>query len=249
MMPALVFFDIDKTLSASKQPLSPEMANVLTELLSRTNVAIISGGSFGQFREQIINQLPEGARLAHLFILPTSGAALYAYMEGAWKPVYEEHLTDAQAQKVRAAIETAIHETGLIDLSAASYGDRIEFRGAQVTLSALGQQAPIAEKEAWDPDGFKKRTLRDAIAPMLPDFDVKMGGSTSIDVTLHGINKAYGVRKLSEYRSLLISDMLYIGDALYEGGNDEVVKQTGIRTQQVKDPEDTMHVIRELLVA
>jgi len=249
MMPALVFFDIDKTLSASKQPLSPEMAQVLSQLLARTNVAIISGGSFGQFSEQIIKRLPADARFEHLFILPTSGAALYAFTEGAWKPVYEERLTDAQMHKIQAAIETAMGETGLIDPHTPSFGERIEFRGAQVTLSALGQQAPIAEKEAWDPDGMKKRILRDAIAPMLPDFDVKIGGSTSIDVTLHGINKAYGVRKVSQFRSLLIEDMLYIGDALYAGGNDEVVKQTGIRTQQVTDPEDTLHVIHELLAA
>ncbi|KND51025.1 MAG: phosphomannomutase [Parcubacteria bacterium C7867-007] len=246
-MPALIFFDIDKTLTSSKQPLTPEMAALLTQLLERTNVAIISGGAFAQFREQIINQLPQSACFERLYILPTSGAALYTYQNGAWKPVYEEHLTDAQAVKIRAAIETAIQETGVIDLGTPSFGDRIEFRGAQVTLSALGQQAPIAEKEGWDPDASKKRILRDAIAPMLPEFDVKTGGSTSIDVTLQGVNKAYGVRKVSEIGSFLISDMLYIGDALYVGGNDEVVKETGIRTHQVSDPDDTMRVIQELL--
>lgn len=248
MMPVLVFFDLDKTLALSKQPLSDEMAKLIAELLMHTNVAVISGGAIAQLKEQVVNRLPAGALLEHLFILPTSGAALYAYSDGTWTPVYEEHLTDAQAQTVRTAIETAIDETGLIDEHTPAYGDRIEFRGAEVTLSALGQQAPIAEKEAWDPDGSKKTMLRDAIAPMLPDFDVKTGGSTSIDVTLKGINKAYGVRKMSEYRSLLITDMLYIGDALYPGGNDEVVKETGIQTQEVKDPEDTMHVIKELLL-
>ncbi|KND49722.1 MAG: phosphomannomutase [Parcubacteria bacterium C7867-008] len=247
-MPALIFFDIDKTLTSSKQPLTPEMAALLGQLLERTNVAIISGGAFAQFREQIINQLPHGVCLERLYILPTSGAALYTYRDGMWKPVYEEHLTDAQTIKIKDAIETAIRETSVIDLSVPSFGDRIELRGAQVTLSALGQQAPIAEKEAWDPDASKKRILRDAIAPMLPEFDVKTGGSTSIDVTLQGVNKAYGVRKVGELCSFLISDMLYIGDALYPGGNDEVVKETGIRTHQVKDPEDTMRVIQEILV-
>lgn len=248
MMPVLVFFDLDKTLALSKQPLTPEMAKLIAELLVRTNVAVISGGAIAQLREQVVNQLPAGTPLEHLFILPTSGAALYAYTDGQWTPVYEEHLSDQQAQTIRTAIETAIDETGIIDANTPSYGERIEFRGSEVTLSALGQQAPINEKEAWDADGAKKHMLRDAIAPMLPDFDVKIGGATSIDVTLKGINKAYGVRMMSKHLSLLITDMLYIGDALYAGGNDEVVKETGIQTQQVADPEDTMHVIKELLV-
>ncbi|MDB5265964.1 MAG: Phosphomannomutase [Parcubacteria group bacterium] len=247
MLPSLIFFDLDKTLAASKQPLTPEMAQLLSKLLARTNVAIISGGKFSQLKEQVADQLPEGTVLDHLFILPTSGAALYAFLEGRWQAVYEERLTDAQAQSICTTLETAMRETGIVDLASHSYGDRIEFRGAEVTLSALGQEAPIAEKEAWDPDGSKKRTLHDALVPMLPEYDVKTGGSTSIDVTLKGINKAYGIRKLCEYRSYIIADTMYIGDALYPGGNDEVVKETGIRTQQVKDPEDTMRVIGELL--
>jgi hypothetical protein len=249
MMPSLIFFDLDKTLAASKQPLTPEMAELLSKLLARTRVAIVSGGKLSQLKEQVADRLPAGTLLEHLYILPTSGAALYEYADGRWQPIYEERLTDEQAQKIRAAIETVLRETRMLDEHAPAYGERIEFRGAEVTFSALGQEAPIEKKEAWDPDGAKKRTLHDALVPMLPEFDVKTGGSTSIDVTLKGINKAYGIRKLSEYRSYIIDDMLYIGDALYAGGNDEVVKSTGIRTQEVKGPEDTMHVIGELLAA
>ena len=249
MMPSLVIFDLDKTLAASKQPLTPYMADLLGKLLARTSVAIISGGKFSQLKEQVADQLPHGSACENLLILPTSGAALYAFANEHWEPIYEERLTDAQAQQIKSALETAMKETGIIDPASPSYGERIEFRGAEVTLSALGQEAPITEKEAWDPDGSKKRTLHDALVPMLPDFDVKSGGSTSIDVTLRGINKAYGIRKLSEYKSYIIADMMYVGDALYPGGNDEVVKETGIRTQSVRDPEDTMHVIRDLLAA
>jgi hypothetical protein len=41
--------------------------------------------------------------------------------------------------------------------------------------------------------------------------------------------------------------MLYIGDALFPGGNDEVVKETGIETRQTSGPEETARIIRELL--
>ena len=62
-------------------------------------------------------------------------------------------------------------------------GDIIEDRGSQVTFSALGQRASPDAKYAWDPDGAKRRSMRDRVASALPDLEVHVGGQTSIDVT------------------------------------------------------------------
>jgi phosphomannomutase len=247
MLPSVIVFDLDKTLALSKEPITGTMAHTLAHLLKRTRVAIISGGTLAQLVEQVANRLPPEANRANVFILSTSGAALAVWKDGSWQYVYEETLTGEEAARIRIAIEAGIEETGAIPPSTPSYGERIEMRGAQITLSALGQQAPIDEKEAWDPDRTKKTLLRDAIAKRLSDYDVKMGGSTSIDVTKHGVNKAYGVRKLSEYLAVPIPEMLYIGDALYPGGNDEVVKETGIITRDTTGPEETERIIETLL--
>jgi phosphomannomutase len=247
MIPALVIFDVDKTINRSKQPIAPDMAVVFAKLLEKTRVAIMSGGLLSALKHIVVEQLPADANITNLSILPTSGAALYECTGDAWNEIYAETITPDEAKRIGGEIEVACAETGLIDVSSASYGDRIEYRSAQVTLSALGQEAPVDEKEAWDTDGQKKRMLRDAIAKKLPEYDVKTGGSTSVDVTKHGINKAYGVRKLSDHLSIPVSDMLYVGDALYPDGNDEVVKQTGIVTRQVADASETLQFITELL--
>ncbi len=247
MTPPLVIFDVDKTLNRSKQPLEPEMADLMRTLLGTTRVAIISGGLFEELKRIVVAELPEHSQIEHLFILPTSGGALYVYRNGFWQRVYLETLSEHESLTIVAALKAACTETGLVDLKSPSYGERIEYRGAQVTLSALGQKAPVDEKEAWDPTGEKKRLLRDSVATKLATYDVKIGGSTSIDVTKHGINKAYGVRRLSEYLNIPISDMLYVGDALYPGGNDEIVKETGILTRQVSGPEETRSLIVELI--
>jgi phosphomannomutase len=247
MMPRLVMFDIDNTLARSKQALAPRMAELLAELLSRTNVAVISGGKLEQFERQVVGRLPSSADRSRLYLLPTSGAALYQYETGAWTKVYEELLPEAEAARIEDALRESAQETGVIDFATPAYGERIERRGAQVTLSALGQEAPVEEKEAWDPGGEKREALRAAVAFRLPGYDVKRGGSTSIDVTKAGVNKAYGVRQLSAHLDLPISDMLYVGDALYPGGNDEVVKETGIAVEAVGDPTDTEAVIERLL--
>lgn len=247
MLPRTVIFDLDETLAESKQPMSPNMAELFTQLLARTNAAIISGQKHELVLRHTHETLPAHADRSNLYLLPTCGASLHAHEDGSWRTIYEELLSLEEAALIKTAIEEAIEETGLIDLSIDSYGERIEHRGSSVALSALGQTAPLPEKLAWDPERVKRPVLREAIARRLSNFDVRTGGSTSFDVTKPGLNKAYGVRMLSEHLSIPITDMLYIGDALFPGGNDEVVKETGIETRQTSGPEETARIIRELL--
>lgn len=247
MLPRVIMFDLDSTLAASKQPIDGPMSQALGELLARIPVAIISGGAFEQLRLQAAERLPHGAAFQNLFLLPTSGAALYTHAGEQWSLVYEERLTDEEAAQIKAALMQGAQRTGLIDFSHELYGPYIENRGAQVSLSALGQRAPLQEKEAWDPDRTKREVLQQAIVPLLPDFDVKVGGSTTIDVTKRGITKAFGVRKLSEHLGITIPDMLYVGDELRPGGNDEVVRETGIPTKAVSGPDDTLRFIEGLI--
>jgi hydroxymethylpyrimidine pyrophosphatase-like HAD family hydrolase len=150
---------------------------------------------------------------------------------------------------VLSALQKALAETGFDTPPPQLWGEQIEDRGAQITWSALGQQAPIEVKSVWDPDRKKRAPLQAALIAHLSDFSVRANATTSIDITRAGINKAYGVRKLSEIINAPIENMVYVGDALFPGGNDEVVKETGIKTHEVKDPSDTEKFIQELLAA
>ncbi|MDO8407680.1 MAG: HAD-IIB family hydrolase [bacterium] len=254
MVPKLVMFDLDGTLAESKQPLTSGMAGLLTKLLARTKVAIISGGALPQFIEQVVEQLPLNASLLHLYLLPTSGAALYEWsgdhskgLGAGWHKIYEERLSQKETEEIERAMREAAKETGLIDFSTTSFGERIEYRGGQVSLSALGQEAPVALKREWDPDKAKRRALQRAIASRLPGYAVGMGGMTTIDVNKHGVDKAYGIHQLCERLHISEKDALYVGDQLVEGGNDEAVFRTSAATHAVFTLEDTEALIRALL--
>ena len=247
-MPKLVMFDLDGTLTVSKQPLTGEMAGLLATLLERTKVAVVSGGALPQYLSQVVARLPEGANLANLYILPTSGSALYEYRNTDWSKIYEEHIPEEDAKKIEAAARSGAEATGLVDFSAPAWGQRIEYRGSQVTLSALGQQAPPGEKAKWDPDKSKRLTIREEIQKRLPEgYSAAMGGATSIDITKTGVDKAYGIHQLCERLHLAESDALYVGDQLVEGGNDEAVFRTDAVTHPVSSLEDTETLIRGLL--
>lgn len=240
----LIVFDLDGTLAPSKSALDDEMANHLQNLLGVVRVAIISGGDFPQFQKQVLGRLPAGTNLANLDILPTDGTKFFRY-DGAWNKLYSEDLTDAQKQTIAAALEKAVAQSGL--QPAQSWGERIEDRGTQITYSALGQQAPLEAKASWDPDFAKRKQIKAILDPMLPDFSISLGGTTSIDVTPPGIDKAYGIRKLRDVLKIPIANMLFVGDAIFPGGNDYPALQAGADSIRVRDPQETKRVIETIV--
>jgi phosphomannomutase len=239
-MKSLIVFDLDGTLAKSKSAIDDEMAELLKELLQVEKVAIISGGDFPQFQMQVIDRLPSGSALDNLSILPTSGTKFFTY-DGQWRKLYSDDLSDAEKHTIEDALEKAVGQTGF--QPAQTWGERIEDRGTQVTYSALGQQAPLEAKEKWDPDFAKRKAIAAILATTLPNFSVRLGGTTSIDVTRPGIDKAYGMHKLRDVLHIPLEQMLYIGDAIFPGGNDYAVLQAGIDCVAVRDPEDTKRVI------
>jgi HAD superfamily hydrolase (TIGR01484 family) len=242
----LLAFDLDDTLAPSKSSLDPRMAGLIADLLSVVQVCVISGGQFGQFESQLIAGLPASAapQFGRLHLLPTCGTQYYRYDDG-WKQQYAENLTEAQKRQVLTVLETNAKALGLWESK--TWGPILEDRGSQITFSALGQHAPVDAKRAWDPTGVKKESLRAAAAPLLPELEVRSGGSTSIDVTRKGIDKAYGMQRLADLTGIPLHRMLFVGDRLDEGGNDYPVKAMGVRTHAVGGWQDTADFVADFL--
>jgi phosphomannomutase len=242
-MKKLIVFDLDGTLAESKSAIDAEMGTRLMALLAVTSVAVISGGDLPQFEAQLLAQLPPAADLKKLSLLPTCGTRFYRYTD-SWHKLYSEDLSAAQKQRIISALNAAVAASGF--QASKTWGEVIEDRESQITYSALGQQAPLEAKKTWDPDFSKRQKIKAAIDPVLSDFSVRLGGSTSIDVTLPGIDKAYGIRKLRDILAIQIDEMIYIGDALFPGGNDAPARDTGVVCIQVRDPNETKRVIEAI---
>jgi phosphomannomutase len=241
----LIVFDLDGTLAESKSAIDPEMSSLLGRLLAVERVAVISGGAFPQFQQQLVGNLPKDGDLTKLSLLPTSGTRFYQYAGGDWKMLYAEDFSAEQKQKIIAALNEAVDKSGF--KAQKTWGEAIEDRDSQITYSALGQQAPLEEKKTWDPDFAKRKKIKAILDPMLPDLAVNLGGSTSIDITKPGVDKAYGIHKLESILKIPIAQMLYIGDALFPGGNDYPARTTGADCIQVRDPNETKRVIEAII--
>ncbi|MCH6230046.1 HAD-IIB family hydrolase [Microbacterium sp. CFH 31415] len=245
--PLLVAFDLDDTLAPSKSQIDPRIGELLVALAERVEVAIISGGQLAQFTTQVVDRLPDAspAAISRLHLLPTCGTQYYRLTEDGVTTVYAHSLTDDQKTRALAAVEGEARRLGLWE--AETWGDILEDRGSQITFSALGQRAPLHAKTAWDPTGEKKSLLRAAVAERIPDLEVRSGGSTSVDITHRGIDKAYGMRQLSEQTGISLDDMLFVGDRLDPDGNDYPVLAMGVTCQAVDGWEDTARFLEALI--
>jgi len=240
----LVVFDLDGTLAESKAPIDAEMAALLGSLLGCAKVAIISGGNWPQFQKQVLSHLPHDGQIENLSLLPTCGTKFYRYA-GDWEKLYSEDFTTAEKEKIIGSLNKSIATAGCKVEKV--WGEVIEDRGSQITFSALGQQAPLDEKKTWDPDFAKRKKIKALLDKLIPEFSVRLGGATSVDVTKPGIDKAYGIRKLRDTLGIAIRDMIYVGDALFPGGNDYPAEEAGAASIRVRDPDESKRVIEAII--
>jgi phosphomannomutase len=254
-MKKLIAFDLDGTLAPSKSPAPDRMMEDLSKLLDQFHVCVISGGKFGQFEKQLLGNLQATpSQLERLHIMPTCGTQYYSYKLDTkdWHQVYAENFTEAQKEKIIAALNKGFDDLNYREKKV--YGECIEDRGSQVTFSVLGQdivdvlgEEGVRLKEEWDPGNKKKLELRDYIQPLIPEFEVRVGGVTSIDITKKGIDKAYGMKKLMEMLEISKEDILFIGDRLQEGGNDYPVKAMGVDCLEISEWQETALAVEAIL--
>jgi HAD superfamily hydrolase (TIGR01484 family) len=228
-----------------------EMAELVKKLLDKYEVCIISGTNWEVMGKNNIDALKEvGAtdeQFGRLHIMPTTGTQYWHLVDGDWKREYAHFLTDEQIEKITSVLETASKKLGYWCKNPA--GEIIENRGSQITMSALGQWATPEDKHAWDPDQTKRKTIVEEITPKLQDLGVEIhiGGSTSVDITLPGIDKAYGMNQFIDQTGYKMDEILFIGDKLQEGGNDYPVRAMGMDWIEVTCWEDTAYVLKGIL--
>lgn len=241
----LVAFDLDGTLAESKQPITNIMADLLTRLSKITKVAVISGGSFTRFKDQLLRTLTPSP---NIILLPTEGSERFEYVKSAWTMMDRQPFSEDLKNQVYKALNELISDPQF-EIPPHPEGDYIEDRDTEIAFSALGQNAELAEKEKWDPTRSRRFKLKAALEAKVPGVMVAVAGTTSLDILPKGFDKGKGLEIFIEKIGLTKQDVLFVGDAIVPGGNDYAVSEVGIKTIQVGGPKDTALAIQEMLDA
>ena len=239
-----IICDLDGTLARSKAPLESAMAETIAQLLAKgLHFVVITGGKEEQIHTQVVGQLAWGTPLERLYLLPTSGSRMKRYAEGEWQEVYAYDLSREEKELIDEVVQGVLAR-GLVEITDHPWGPIKEDRLSQMTYSLLGQEAPVEEKERWDPDKEKRRLLVAHIQPQLPGFRVAYGGSTTIDITQQGIDKGFGIEEFFKETRLDLERALFVGDAMTPDGNDYPAVRTGIETYTTTGPTETLDLLR-----
>lgn len=242
----LFAFDVDGTLSISRSRIDSEMSVLLKEILKTKKVAIITGGGFADIKKQVLTKIGLNNKLnKNLILLPINGSNMWIF-KGKWIEIFCNKLTNKEKIKIIKAIEET-EKYITVKNKEIIYGKKIQDRQSGITYSALGDKAKINLKNSWDPDFKKRILLQKILLKKLPNFEVKIGGTTSIDITKKGIDKSFAIKKVMNYLKINKENILFFGDAIYKNGNDYPVYLSGIKTIKVANPADTKKRIKKLL--
>jgi phosphomannomutase len=138
-MKKFIAFDLDGTLAPSKSHFNPRMVALFDQLLAKVHVCVISGGKYELFQRQFLTQITtELESLKRLHLMPTSGTRYYRFEADEWQLQYAEDFTAEQKKKIIKALEQGLEESGY--KAEKTYGETIEDRDSQITLSILGQE-------------------------------------------------------------------------------------------------------------
>jgi phosphomannomutase len=243
----IIVFDLDGTLAMSKSFMDEEMSQLLIKLLQTKKVGVMSGGSYKQFQKQFLTSLnAPSALLENLFLFPTCATTFHRFENAVWSTVYEELLSDEEKSKIMTAFSHTLNES-VYQKPENVFGEILEDRRSQITFSACGQDAPIEVKEEWDIDKEKRQKIRDALLRHIPEFEVRIGGTTSIDVTKKGIDKGYGMEQIVKHLQIPKQNILFVGDALFPGGNDYAAYEAGVDSILIANPEETKKIIKQII--
>ncbi len=243
----VIIFSLNGTLTANGGPMDVETARLLAGLLQNKKIAVTSGCGMPRFETQLLKEFGTSPdRFSNLFLLPLSGTKLMTW-KGSWVESYSEHLSPQQKEEVMTVLNRTLKVVGWT-APAVSYGSIVQDRGSQITFSGLGENAPMEKKMEWDPSRAIREKMLVELRSKLTNYDVRIGGMTSIDITKRGVNKGYGVRKLEEVLKLQPEAMIFVGDAMFSEGNDFPIKATGVDCIPVKSVADTKELLKSWVV-
>lgn len=240
-MPKHIFFDLDNTLTRSRTLMAAPHQELFKKLCHEKDVVVVTGGQISQIQKQIPPSFD-----GQYFALSQSGNHAIAKNGDV---LWSEKFSLEQKVAILEFIKI-VHDE--VALSVKDENDLVEDRGSQISYSLIGHHEEVDIKEAFDPDAKKRLEVlakhKEAVERLrAAGADVRPGGTTTFDFTIAGKHKGFNILRLIEHEGWKKEDCVYVGDALFPGGNDATVIGV-IPTQAVQDPNETFDFVKSHLL-
>ena len=234
-------FDVDGTLTPSRQVMSQQFDNFMFRWGHRNNFWLVSGSDLDKMKEQVpehILDLAEG-------LFTCGGNQLYVNGE----LIYDNKF------KVPETLLTYLGEELRMTDYPVKAGNHIEDRGSMLNFSIVGRNCTQNQREdyyRYDNLTGERKRISKYIREQWKDIDAVIGGQISIDIVPKGFDKSQIMKHIDEtYKKRNVDDCEYIfyGDRIEEGGNDYPLAQllesrSDGRVHKVEDWQDTLEQLQ-----
>lgn len=222
----LVFaFDVDGTLTDSRQTIDPEFATQFKKFISQNRVFLVTGSDYPKTLEQVGEEILNSVEAVYCCCGNTE------YRQGI--------LVNQNDFELNLEMKWYFEELLAKSNFEPKTGNHIEERIGMVNFSILGRNATLEERKKyveWDKLTNEREELKNRIDSRYLHIDVTMGGETGLDIYPKGKDKS----QVAD----LIPPFIYFGDRTELGGNDHSISLKADHAYQVVGWRDTQRILK-----
>jgi phosphomannomutase len=219
-------FDVDGTLTPSRQTIDSVFAEWFLELTKQNTVYLVSGSDYAKTLEQLGVDICESVA----GVYSCAGNALYI----AGRQIYANdfELTTEERQFLENLLELSAYPERT--------GQHIEMRLGLCNFSIIGRGANHEQRKAYvqhDSVTNERKILSELITNTFPRIEATVAGETGIDIYLKGKDKSQIADSIKPF--------VFFGDKTDLGGNDHTISLVADKVHTVSNWEETFQILKK----
>ncbi|EGR29109.1 phosphomannomutase a1, putative [Ichthyophthirius multifiliis] len=237
----IILFDVDGTLTKSRNKIENDMIEILNKLKKKYYVAVVGGSDLQKISEQLTQKVIDNMD----FCFCENG--LYSLQNG--KFLEKRNIRDQYGnEKLNKFINRTLKLLSEIDIPVKT-GTFIEYRNGMINISPIGRNCNQQERDEFE-QYDKIHQIRQQLINQLKsefqeyNFKYSIGGQVSFDVFPIGWDKTYCLKFLDQFKNIH-----FFGDKTDIGGNDhEIYVHERTIGYSVKNTQETINYIQKLFL-
>lgn len=237
-------FDVDGTLSASRNTITPEMRLFMNELRKKVPLAVVGGSDLAKITEQLAVG-HDDLLSQYDYIFAENGLVGFKGTQPYPTQSIQTHMGEEKLQRLINFVLRYFSELSL----PVKRGNFVEFRNGMINFSPIGRSCSQAERDAFVQYDQEHNIRKDFVKVLEKEFAdyglaFAIGGQISVDVFPLGWDKTFCLQYFEKDYDVIH----FFGDRTMPGGNDHAIFMDP-RTigHTVANPLDTRKQIEELL--
>lgn len=238
----LLAFDVDDTVCKSCQVMDEDLAIYLGIKSITHTLVFMSGTDCTELSRMVLTPITQANYSAEVIIAGGSGSRIIKMNRDGGTVLFQRSMSASSKLAILVALGRAIKEFGLPVVDS-----QVLDRGSQITLSCIGRYADSEEKANWDPHGALRKSIVQFLRQHLPcdHYSIKIGGTTSIDISEGTWNKENGMREVLRVTGTDAENAIFFGDSMDSDTGNDYPASLIVDAVEVTDPSNTLQLLEK----